>query len=325
MTARIPFTLPLAIALIAPIAPIATIVPTARADQDAPAASGADPQPASTPPASTPPASASTSTRAQPPSARPESPSASTGAQPSSARPESQSASTGAQPPSARPESQLARTRAQDDDGEPRLSLPTEADRVAWQRPGFRLGLAFVYGDLVGLGGAPSGRLLGAKLRAGLRLDPSWSLLTSFEYSLASRKGGLGGLRFAGTLDPTWHVTRSLSVALGFGFGGIVESSADRMDASPLPGELETSYTFPDARTPMAACSGVGAAGLARVEWAYVLGPRASGTIALEGIGQWTGCIDDTGRVEPDTGRAIVRRQWWPHAGATLAVGVTWR
>ena len=33
------------------------------------------------------------------------------------------------------------------------------------------------------------------------------------------------------------------------------------------------------------------------------------------GLGQWTGCVDDTGRVEPDTGQAIVRRQWWPHVG----------
>jgi hypothetical protein len=212
-----------------------------------------------------------------------------------------------------------------DEDGEPRLSLPTEADRVAWRRPGFRLGLAFAYGELAGLGGAPSGRLLGGKLRAGLRLDDAWSIATSFEYTLASRAGGLSGLRFAGTLDPTWHVTPSVSVALGFGFGGIVEGTPGRMDASPLPGELETSYTFPDARTPMRACSGVGAAGLARVEYAYVLGPRASATIALEAIGQWTGCVDDTGRVEPDTGQAIVRRQWWPHAGATLALGVAWR
>jgi len=216
-------------------------------------------------------------------------------------------------------------TRARDEDGVPRFSLPTEADRVAWRRPGFRLGLAFAYGELAGLRGAPSGRLIGGKLRAGLRLDEAWSIAASFEYTLASRAGGLSGLRFAGTLDPTWHVTPRVSIAVGFGFGGIVEGTPDRMDASPLPGELETSYTFPDARTPLGACSGVGAAGLARVEYAYVLGPRTSATVALEAVGQWTGCIDDTGRVEPDTGTAIVRRQWWPHAGATLALGVSWR
>ena len=71
--------------------------------------------------------------------------------------------------------------------------------------------------------------------------------------------------------------------------------------------------------------SGVGVASLVRVEYGYVLGPRSQAQIAVEGVGQWTGCVDDTGRLEPDTGDAIVRRQWWPHAGATLSVGVTWR
>lgn len=215
--------------------------------------------------------------------------------------------------------------KTDEEEGEPKLSLPTEADRQAWQRPGFRLGLAFGYGEFTGLRGAPSGRLLAGTLRAGVRLDPTWSLLASFQYALASRTGGLAGMRFAGTIDPTWHVTPSLSVALGFGFGGIVETSSKRMDASPLPGELESSYTFPDASTPMSACSGVGAAGLARVEYAYVIGPRTAASLSLEVVGQWTGCVADTGRIEPDTGDAIVRRQWWPHTGATLALGVTWR
>jgi hypothetical protein len=97
------------------------------------------------------------------------------------------------------------------------------------------------------------------------------------------------------------------------------------MDASPLPAQLETSYTFPDTRTPIAKCNGVGAAGVARAEYAHVLGPRMSANAALAVTGQWTGCVDDTGRVEPDTGQAIVRRQWWPHAGIALQLGVTWR
>ena len=216
-------------------------------------------------------------------------------------------------------------TSTADDDGEPRLSLPTQADRTAWQTSGFRLGLGLVYGRLVGLRGAPSGRLLGPTVRVGLRLDESWSLLASFQYAAASQSGGLSGLRFAGTLDPTWHITPSVSVAVGFGFGGIVEGRTGRMDADPLPSTIDTSYTFPDARTPVASCSGVGVAGLARVEWAYVLGPRTQTSVSLEVVGQWTGCVDDTNRIEPDTGTAIVRRQWWPHAGVTLGWGVAWR
>jgi hypothetical protein len=212
-----------------------------------------------------------------------------------------------------------------DDDGEPRLSLPTQADRDAWRNSGFRLGLGLVDGRLVGLRGAPSGRLIGPTVRIGLRLDQSWSILASFQYAAASQRGGLSGLRFAGTLDPTWHVTPSISLAVGLGFGGIVEGRTSRMDADPLPSTLDTSYTFPDARHPVASCNGVGVAGLARVEWAYVLGPRAQTSVALEVVGQWTGCVDDTNRVEPDTGTAIVRRQWWPHTGATLGWGIAWR
>jgi hypothetical protein len=212
-----------------------------------------------------------------------------------------------------------------DGDGEPRLSLPTAADREAWRTSGFRLGLGLVYGQLVGLRGAPSGRLIGPIVRVGLRLDDQWSVAASFQYAAASQAGGLSGLRFAGTLDPIWHVTPSLSVAAGFGFAGIVEGRTGRIDAAPLPSTIETSYTFPDARMPVASCSGVGAAGLVRLEWAYVLGPRAQTSLGVEVVGQWTGCVDATGRNEPDTGVAIVRRQYWPHTGVTLGWGIAWR
>jgi hypothetical protein len=214
---------------------------------------------------------------------------------------------------------------ADDEDGPARLSLPTEADRVAWQKSGFRLALGGGYGQLVGLGGAPSGRLLAAKLRVGLQLDAKWSLYAAFEYARARETGGLSGLRFAGTLDPTYHVTPSFSVAIGLGFGGIVEGRTGRVDADPLPATLETSYTFPDASNPIARCQGVGAAGLVRAEWGYVLGPRARFIVSAEAIGQWTGCVNDTNRFEPDTGKAIVRRQYWPHTGGTLSLGVMWR
>ena len=211
-----------------------------------------------------------------------------------------------------------------EEEGPPKLSLPTEADRQAWLHPGFRLGLGLTYGEFHGLRGAPSGRLLGPKLRVGLRLDETWSLMASFEYTAASRAGGLAGLRFAGTLDPTWHVTPAFSLAVGLGFGGIVEDST-RMDATPLPADIQSSYTFPDASTPIKSCSGVGAATLVRGEYAYVLGPRTEITVGAEAIGQWTGCVDDSGHVEPDTGKAIERHQWWPHVGASLTVGITWR
>src|SRR5262249_55552053 len=124
---------------------------------------------------------------------------------------------------------------------------------------------------------------------------------------------------------PTWHVTPSLAVAIGFGFGGIVEGRTGRMDVDPLGSTLDTTYTFADASTPLPSCSGVGAAALARGEWSYVLGPRSATVVSLDIVGQYTECVDRTGRVEPDTARPIERRQFWPHAGAALSWGVTWR
>lgn len=287
-----------------------------------PARAGDPAGPSPAPPSPPSPASA---TPAEPP-APPAPPSADTPLlAPRAAPSPAAGATAAAPPPNAAAAPAAAAAKPADDDGEPRLSLPTQADRDAWQNSGFRLGLGLVYGRLIGLGGAPSGRLIGPTVRVGLRLDPSWSILASFQYAAASQPGGLSGLRFAGTLDPTWHVTPSLSLAVGFGFGGIVEGRTGRMDADPLPSTIDTSYTFPDARHPVASCSGVGVAGLVRAEWAYVLGPRAQTSVALEIVGQWTGCVDDTNRIEPDTGTAIVRRQWWPHTGVSLAWGIAWR
>lgn len=205
------------------------------------------------------------------------------------------------------------------------MSLPTEADRDAWLRSGFRFGLGLSYGRLAGLDGAPSGRLIGFLMRLGVRLDADWSVLASFQYDVARSSGGLSGLRFSGTIDPTWHPTRHLALAVGLGFGGIVEANTGRADVDPLPSTLNTSYTFPGASPPLPSCSGVGAAGLLRAEWSFVLGPRSSTSLGLEARGQWTGCVADTGTVEPDSGQAIVRRQWWPHLGASAVWGIAWR
>jgi hypothetical protein len=213
--------------------------------------------------------------------------------------------------------------RADDDDAPPKLSLPTESDRVAWTQSGFRLGLGLEYGRLVGLRGAPSGRLLGPVLHAGVRLDQDWSLLATFVYASASARGGLAGLRFAGTLDPTWHVTRKLSLALGFGFGGIVEGNSGRPDMAPQA--TDVSITLPSATPAVPSCNGVGAAGLARASYTWVMGPRAATGVELEVIGQYTSCVGRTSRVEPDTAQPITRTQYWPHAGVTLAWGFQWR
>src|SRR4029079_14036027 len=103
------------------------------------------------------------------------------------------------------------------DDAPPRLSLPTEADVDAWLRAGFRLQLGLSYGRMVGLEGVPSWRLLGPTIRFGIRLAARCRICASLQYASASAAGGLSGLRFSGTIDPTWHLTRHLSLAVGFG------------------------------------------------------------------------------------------------------------
>jgi hypothetical protein len=212
-----------------------------------------------------------------------------------------------------------------DEDGPVRLSLPTESDRVAWRKAGFRLQIGASFGELHGLGGAPRGLLYGVLVRLGARLDERWSILGSFQYSLASAPGGLEGLRYMGTLEPTWHVTRNLSLAFGLGFAGLVEAPTTRSDPEPLEDTLDTSYTFVDASTPLPRCSGMGVAAVTRADYSIVLGSRSSTGLALELSGQWTACVDDSGRVEPDIARPIVRRQWWPHVGATIAWFIGWR
>ncbi|MFT3693040.1 MAG: hypothetical protein QM831_07855 [Kofleriaceae bacterium] len=159
-----------------------------------------------------------------------------------------------------------------------------------------------------------------------MRLDRDWSMLASFQYAQAKGRGdGLSGLRFSGTIDPTWHVTRDFALAVGVGFGGIVEGRTNRADVDPTEASLNYSETLTNSRTPVPSCSGVGVAALARATYSYVLGPRASMGLQLEVSGQDTECIDRTGRVEPDTATQIVRKQLWEHAGATLAWSVTWR
>jgi hypothetical protein len=211
----------------------------------------------------------------------------------------------------------------EDEEGTPKLSLPTQADRDAWQNPGFRLGLGMDYGRMIGLRGAPSGRLLGAVLHAGLRLDRDWSLLATFHYGSASQSGGLSALRFAGTVDPTWHVTPSVALAIGFGFGGLVEGNTGRMD-NPQQA-TDVSITLPSSNPPVSSCTGVGAAGLFRASYNIVLGPRATFEIDAEVIGQYTSCQGRRPTVEPDTAQPIVRTQYWSHTGATLGLGFAWR
>jgi hypothetical protein len=227
-------------------------------------------------------------------------------------------------PADTQPSSTAVKT-AFDEDPPPRLSLPTESDRALWKKPGFRFSVGFAYGRLYGVGGPPNYAMVGPLIRAGLRLDEAWSLMGSLQYFYATG-GGVGStLRYAGTVEPTWHATEHLSLAVGIGFGGIIESRSRPTNPDPQPSTLDSSYTFPNAKTPIPSCNGVGAAGLLRAQWMWVMGPRSSTGLSLEFAGQWTACEEDTGNFEPDTATPVVRRQWWPHLGGSLTWEIQWR
>lgn len=211
------------------------------------------------------------------------------------------------------------------DEGLPfQLSLPTMADRDAWRTPGFRLHLGYGYGQLIGLDGTPDAVTHIILARAGARLDADWSLFMSLAYAIASE--GISGLRFTGTIDPTWHVGDHFHVAAGAGLAGFVEANEGREEQdAALRGELVASYSYTGREPLISSCSGVGVAAILRAGATLVIGPLASTELAIQLDGQWVGCELATGRVEPDTAEAIVRRQWWPHLAAHLAWTVAWR
>lgn len=206
-----------------------------------------------------------------------------------------------------------------------KLSLPTEEDAENWKHPGFRLQLAIGYGMLRGIQGAPNLNVLPILVRIGTRLDADWSIFGSLALAPIKATSGFSGLRFAGTVDPTWHATDHLDIALGFGFGGLTEGNTGRPEPNAEQrASLVASYTFPSASPPIVSCSGMGVTGLARVSWMWVLGPLSATGFAAQMDGQWTACVETLTRVEEDTARPIVRRQWWANAGGSLTWVISW-
>ena len=211
---------------------------------------------------------------------------------------------------------------------EPRASLATSTPKEDWAKAGFRLELGASYGAVRGLGGAPSGGGFGVVVRVGARLDADWSLLASIRYAGVTGDTGVGllGLRYLALLEPVWHLTPTLELALGLGAAGIVEGGTGRDEVDGAGRDaLVAPLTLASASPPLPSCAGVGAAASLRASWRWRIGPLASTGLDLVADGQRTLCIDDTGRVEPDSATAIVRRQWWPHLGAALMWVVAWR
>ena len=181
------------------------------------------------------------------------------------------------------PTTSPAPVSAKDDEGPPRLSLPTESDRDAWLRGGFRLSLGLVYGRLVGLEGAPSGRLLGATVRLGLRLDASWSVLASFQYASASAARRPVGppVRGHDRSDVARHAApRARARPRLRRHRRGAHRAGPTSTRSPTPSRRRTRSPAPHRRCRAAAASARPA--LARAEWTFVLGPRTATSLGLE-------------------------------------------
>ena len=228
----------------------------------------------------------------------------------------------------AAPAADVTATDAATDTVNFRISLPTVADRDGWRRDGFRVEIGLRYLWLAGLSSAPSGDGFGVFARFGTRLDADWSLLVGLSYGSVAGDAGVGllGLRYAVTAEPVFHVGDHLSVAIGLGLAGFVEGGTGRPEVNASQRDaLVAGLTLPSTGPPVPSCNGAGITGLVRVGWSIVLGPMSATSFDLQVDGQSSLCVDDTGRVEPDTASAIVRRQWWRHVGWSLGWSVGWR
>lgn len=205
---------------------------------------------------------------------------------------------------------------------EPEVSLVLETDAEAWRADGFRLSLGYT-GDLsFGAGQVPGGYLHTVEVRVGARLDDDWSLLGTLRYG--AQPGTPSVLRFSATVEPTLHLTDGLSVTLGAGLGGLVASGVpgDRPPDEALTSSVDVLGV--DAAI-LASCSGLGILGLARVDYVWPMSALWSMGPTLAVDVQRTSCVESTGAVEADTGRAIERRQSWPMAGVRLGWMFGWR
>ncbi len=210
-----------------------------------------------------------------------------------------------------------------DDDGyRVTLSLPTESDREAWAQPGIRIALGGGYGLQAGFPPAPLAQLVPFMIRASTRIDPRWSVGLEFQFARASTSG-LSGLRYTSTLQAILHPWRELGLSFGVGLGGYVLSPQRRMPRAPATAAV-TDIVL-DGSERLDQCSGSGAAGLARVEYPFVVGRLLSMGPYLDAQLQQTRCTQTIGRQNAETGREILAVQWWTHVGGSAGWWFQWR
>jgi hypothetical protein len=204
-------------------------------------------------------------------------------------------------------------------------SIKLKSDLQTWESPGFRVSLTYLESMLSGLDSAPSFEALGVEVGAGARLDKEWSLLAHFQYLGAFDGDQATGLRFMGLLVPSYH-WKGMSIGFGVGVAGFIEQRNTRRDA--YPGDVNTlvaSYTYTSQDEPVPQCTGFGPAGTFQIAYWYEWSEITALGLGIRGEYQKVACESTTDRVEPDTAKAIVRRQWWSHQGWSLFGGFSWR
>jgi hypothetical protein len=210
---------------------------------------------------------------------------------------------------------------AQDEEPEFKPSLEVESAEEAWRETGFRVALGYVYDEVFGVGGVPAGVHHSAVLRVGPRLDADWSLLASFRYGV-KLSGALGGLRFGGTIEPTYHLTDAWTLSIGAGIGGFV---INETGAQTPPVQTVATFTLPGTDPLLRACQGAGLLAILRTEYTFYVSTLFGTGPALQFDAQWTQCTEQLNRSDPDTGEAIVLRQYWVNYGLSVAWLFWWR
>jgi hypothetical protein len=117
-------------------------------------------------------------------------------------------------------------------------------------------------------------------------------VVSDVDFQLLGRDGDLEGLHYAITIEPTLHVTERFAVALGIGYAGLIAEVPTRHEATlDTPG-----------------CSGAGIAAVARLQYLFRLGRRASTGPNVGVLAQWTACETS-----------------WRHIGPTASWIFQWR
>ena len=204
-------------------------------------------------------------------------------------------------------------------------SVQLKSDSESWDLAGFRVSLTYVQGALDGQAQQPDFDTLGIEVGVGARLDQEWSLMTQFRYVGTFESDLPVGLRFSGLIMSSYH-WKGLTWGIGLGVGSIVEARNVRPDSNPNDvNNLVASYTYSETEAPLPQCTGFGPVGAVQMAYWYPWSEITSIGLGVRGDYQRVGCETPTRRVEPDTAKAIMRRQWWTHMGWSVFGGLSWR